>query len=281
MDREAICDFPRSEFATPRALRSLETLHQGVAGGFGEALSLLLRSPVEVRFAGVDQLAYGGFVHGLTSPSYFAALKADPLRDCLMLDIELAILYPMLDRMLGGGREDEPSPCRAPSDIELPLAARIVRLFLEQLEIAWREVLPATFDVLQIESRPRMLRVVPSDELVAVLSFALTIGDRHGLIRLCFPSRAIRQIADKLLISQADSDADVSGVELVVTLANSTIEAADWRELQVGDILLTETDAAQPAVVSLDGRPKFLAKPGHCDGRKAVVLSQMEETSPS
>ena len=50
-----------------------------------------------------------------------------------MLDIELAILFPMIDRLLGGAGEDEP-PSRALTEIELALAARIVRVFLQCLE---------------------------------------------------------------------------------------------------------------------------------------------------
>ena len=128
MGREAIRDISAvGVLVTAGDLRSLQTLHEGLAGVFGAALSAMLRSPVEVSLAGVDQLAYGKFVHGLEDPSCFNVLKAEPLGDRLMLDVELAILYPMLDRLLGGGHDDEPSPRRPPSDIELPLAARIVR----------------------------------------------------------------------------------------------------------------------------------------------------------
>ena len=62
--------------------------------------------------------------------------------------------------------------------------------------------------------------------------------------------------------------------EVVVTLATSSIAAGDLRSLRVGDIIVTETDADHAATVSIDGEPKFRAKPGACDGRKAVVLSE-------
>ena len=87
-----------------------------------------------------------------------------------MLDVEPAILYPMIDRLLGG-RGDEPPPGRPLSDIELPLAARIVRLFLGHLQAAWKSVLDLKFDILQVESNPRLLRVLPWDEMVVVVGF--------------------------------------------------------------------------------------------------------------
>jgi flagellar motor switch protein FliM len=273
MGQDAICDFPRSDTVTARDVRLLQTQHEGMASLLVTAFSELLRSPVEATFAGVEQFDYGTFVHGLASPSHFSILKAEPLGDCLMLDIELAILYPMLDRMLGGGHEDEPPPRRALSDVELPLAVRVTRVFLEQLRLAWLQVLPLKFETLQIESEPRLLRALPSEETVTIVGFTLTVGGRQGTIRLCIPCRAVRQLVDKLADGSAE-DADASLAEVVVTLATSSMTVGDLRGLRVGDIIATETDADGAATVSIGGRPKFRAKPCACDGRKAVVLSE-------
>ncbi len=204
-----------------------------------------------------------------------------------MLDVELAILYPILDRLLGG-HGDDPPPRRPPTDIELPLAGRIVRLFLKDLHEAWRGVLPLRFEVLQVGSHPRLLRVLPSDETVVLVSFALTIGNRQGMMRLCLPCRAIRRIADKLTArcrmqpsstsvsgeGSTNDAADCSlGVEVAVALASTSIAASELAGLCVGDVIVTETAADSPAVVSIDGQPRFGGKPGACQGRKAVVLS--------
>jgi flagellar motor switch protein FliM len=190
-----------------------------------------------------------------------------------MLDVELAILYPMLDRMLGGGHENEPPPRRALSDVELPLAARIARLFLDHIRQAWQSVLPLQFEVLQVESHPQRLRALPSEETAAIVDFTLTIGEQQGMMRLCVPCRAIRQLGDKLAGSSREVD-DASFAEVAATLATSSIAVGDLRGLHVGDILVTESDVDSAAIVSIDGQPKFHAKPGACDGRMAVVLSE-------
>jgi flagellar motor switch protein FliM len=286
MAQEAMHDVPRSDALTVGQLRWLQSLHEDMPRAFAASLSAMLRSHVEIALAGADQLAYGKFVCGLEDPAYFSVLKADPLGDRMMLDVELAILYPILDRLLGGGHADEPSPRRPPSDIELPLAARFVRLFLKELQEAWQSVLPLQFETLQVGSHPRLLRVLPSDETVAVVRFAVTIGNRQGMMRLCLPGRAIRRIADKLADQTRDAASDAAedapsdnaddasrGAELVATLATTSIAASDLDGVRVGDIILTETAADTPAVVSIDGQPKFHAKPWASQGRKAVVLS--------
>ena len=289
MGREAMHELPQADALSASELRSLQTLHEGLPHAFAAALSTLLRNPVEVRLAAIDQLPYGKFVHSLEDPSYFSVLNAEPLGDRAMLDIELAILYPLLDRLLGG-HADDPPPRRPPSDLELPLAARIVRVFLKDLQDAWQNVLPLQFEVLQVGSHPRLLRVLPSDETVVLLNFALTVGDRQGAMRLCFPCRAIRQIADKsaarsrlppssAIESEESATQDVEnrvpGADVIITLASTSIAAGDLDGLHVGDIILTETAADTPAEVSIDGEPRFRGKPAASEGRKAVVLSSL------
>ena len=123
MGRKAVYDVSRSELLGPGHLRRLRTLDEGLAGDFGVALSDLLRCPVNVRLAGVDQLAYGEFVGGLQTPACFSLVKAEPLADRLMLDVEPAILYPMIDRLLGGrGTSRRPAVRLATSNFRWPAA---------------------------------------------------------------------------------------------------------------------------------------------------------------
>ena len=95
---------------TPEHLQWLRTLHEGLARDFGAALSSLLRTTVEIRLADVDSMDYGRFLCDLGVPTCFHVLKAEPLHDRLMLDIEPSILHPMIDRLLGGPVAEEPPP---------------------------------------------------------------------------------------------------------------------------------------------------------------------------
>ena len=85
----------------------------------------LLRSMVEVKLTSVDQLTYSEFVFSLENPTCFNLLKAEPLEGNLILDINPSILYPIIDRLLGGGREAGPLARRPLTEIELRLVSRI------------------------------------------------------------------------------------------------------------------------------------------------------------
>ena len=101
-------DFKRPERVGKEQMRALQSLHEGFGRNFGAALSALLRTIVEVKLTSVDQLTYSEFVFSLENPTCFNLLRADPLEGNLILDINPSILYPIIDRLLGGGKEAGP-----------------------------------------------------------------------------------------------------------------------------------------------------------------------------
>jgi len=61
---------------------------------------------------------------------------------------------------------------------------------------------------------------------------------------------------------------------VVVTLARSKIRTGDLLDLAVGDIIATEKDVAHPLELSVQGVPKFHARPGAFRGKKAVRIDR-------
>ena len=83
-------------------MRALEALHEGFGRNFGAALSGYLRTIVEVSVAHIEQLTYSEFIHSLPNPTCFNLLKAEQLDGQLCLEISPLIIYPIIDRLLGG-----------------------------------------------------------------------------------------------------------------------------------------------------------------------------------
>ena len=138
--RANLYDFQRPERVGKDQMRALQSLHEGFGRNYGAALSGLLRCIVEVRLTSVDQLTYSEFVFSLENPTCFNLLRAKPLEGSLILDINQSILFPMIDRLLGGGKESS-APIRRPlTEIELRLVSKITDLFLNDLRTAWKIV---------------------------------------------------------------------------------------------------------------------------------------------
>jgi flagellar motor switch protein FliM len=288
-------DFKRPERVGKEQMRALQSLHDGFSRNFGASLSAVLRSIVEVRLISVDQLTYSEFVYSLEIPTCFNLLKPSPLEGNWVLDISPSLLYPIIDRMLGGTIAADSSLKRPLSEIELRLASRITTVFLRELQSAWANVVELNIEVERVESNPQLVQIVPPNEVVVMVSFELSIGSIRGMANLCVPFNTIERVGSKLTsnswvgyASTRSNDEtkgkilsrlDGSLADVIVTLARSTIKTTDLFDLEVGDIISTEKDISQPLEVEVADRVKFHASAGAFKGRKAIKIEQIIKTT--
>ena len=286
-------DFKRPERVGKEQMRALQTLHEGFGRNFAAGLSAMLRSMVEVKLTSVDQLTYSEFVFSLENPTCFNLLNAEPLEGNLILDINPSILYPIIDRLLGGGRESSPLARRPLTEIELRLVSRITGLFLDELKHAWENVLDLTLEVVRVESNPQLVQIVPPNEVVVLISFEVALGDVRGMVNLCIPYNSIERISGKLSanswvaygkrkatpenIEQIARTLRSSFVELSVRLTKTRISTGELMGLRVGDVITTDKDIHSPLLVSVEGVPKFRAGPGAYKGHKAIQIAGIIE----
>lgn len=286
-------DFKRPERVGKEQMRALQSLHEGFGRNFGASLSALLRTVVEVKLTSVDQLTFSEFVFGLENPTCFILLNADPLKGNLILDINPSILFPMIDRMLGGGSEPFASIRRPLTEIERRLVARVTGLFLNEMESAWSNVIPLNMSVERIESNPLLVSIVPPNEVVVLIGFELAMNGNRGMINLCIPFNCIERFSSTLVAnswqgygrgSQNDESVAImskqmeqSDVELVITLAESKITTAELLGLRVGDIITTRHDVKDPLTIQVGGSAKFNCTPGALKGHKAVEIDSVIE----
>jgi flagellar motor switch protein FliM len=270
-------------------LEALRALHETVGRKFATALSTLVRNPVTVKLIGVEQIPYAQFVRTLDKPTCLNLLKIDALDASWILELSPAITFPMIDRLLGGGREPAPLLRRPLTEIELRLMARVVGLFLEEFCRAWRDVIDLPIVVDQVESDPEAVQIVPGSEAVMATKFEITIGRSQGPISLCMPVDSIQRIGQMLVtcgssIGESEDAADRANhisqklrgdtVELVAQLDESKISTDDLVGLRVGDMIATDHSANTPILVSVDGASKFRARLGAVAGLKAVRIDE-------
>jgi flagellar motor switch protein FliM len=283
-------DFKRPERVGKEQMRALQTLHEGFSRNFGAALSGLLRSIVEVKLTSVDQLTYSEFVFSLENPTCFNLLKVEPLEGHLILDINPSILYPIIDRLLGGGRDPTPLARRPLTEIELRLVGRLTTLFLDEFRRAWANVIELQAIVERVESNPQLVQIVPPNEVIVLISFEIALGDSRGMMNLCIPFNSIERIGQKLSSNSWVSygrkgttpetteriGRNLRGalVELVAQLAETKISTGDLIGLRVGDIITTEKDINTPIVIQVEGHAKYHARPGALKGRKAIRIDE-------
>ena len=290
-------DFKRPERVSKDQIRALEALHDGFARNLGASLSGYLRTIVEVSVSHIEQLTYSEFIHSLPNPTCFNLLRADQFAGRLCLELSPLIVYPLIDRLLGGSNAELFIPQRPLTQIEQRLVQRVTDRCTHHLSEAWQALVPLTFSVEDFESNPQLVQIVPPNETVVVIGFEIKMGNRAGTMTLCIPYGALEPVISRLSQQSWLSYEQRRGggsaveeklgkslcnatVELRAVLARTTITMSELMNLQVGDVLTTEKPVGGNATIQIEGRNKFVGSFGQFRGNKAVRLTKVVQPKP-
>ena len=283
-------DFKRPERVSKEQMRSLESLHETFSRNFGASLSGHLRTIVEVNIISIEQMTYSEFLQLLPNPTCMQLLSCRPLDGNMILEINPLIIFPIIDRLLGGGNDAAFIPDRALTAIETTLVHCIIQRAMDTLQEAWMPITRIDFQAVRSESNPAMVQIVPPNEVVVVMGFEIGTGGRSGMMSLCIPFNVIEPIMSEfsghnwsVYTRSSEDDASknrlvtrIQGtvVNLTAYLAETTISLNELMQLKPDDILKTDKSSDSELLVTVNGQPKFRGKPGIYKGRKALGLTR-------
>lgn len=287
----SVYDFKRPERVSKDQMRSIQSLHDGFSREFAADLSGLMRSMIEVHLISTDQLTYGEFVFSLENPTCINLVESDELGADFLLDLQPAIVFPIIDRLLGGHKEGETYiPKRPLTDIELVLVKRITDLAVRALSNAWTNVCEMQLKVTQTESNPQLVQIVPPNEVVILLAFEIIMAEHRGVMNLCIPFNTIEPLSDKFTSDtwsaytkkdltprqrlNLETTLETATVELIAQLAETTLSTGEVANLGIGDIITTDRDVAHGLTIYVEGQPMFAGQPGILKGHKAVEVGE-------
>ncbi len=285
----AVYDFKRPERVSTDQIRSMEMLHEVLARKLGASLSAYLRTIVDVKMASVEQLTYQEFIMSLPNPTCFNLMTCEPLENQMVLEINPSIVFPIIDKLLGGGSAEVHIPERDMTIIEQRLISRILEMILEYLRETWSTILDIDFKITATESNPQLMQIVPPNEVVILVCFELRMGECSGMLNLCIPFPVIEPVMSKFStigtwfsyrkagaedesFTQMQEGVERAELRAVGYIAQTSITLRECLNLKPGDILTTEKDARGPLLLTVNGKPKFLGRPGVCKGRKAMRI---------
>lgn len=261
-------DFSRPDRITKDELRSLHLLHDRFAMNVSTTLSAYLRAVTEVTVVSVEQFLYSEFLMSLPDATAFYAVDVDPMRATGALEISPLVAFTIIDRMLGGSGVGA-APNRAMTEIELNVVDAIAKVLLKTLADTWRPMAKVQLRVTGRETRPQMLQVSDSNEVMILLVFDVRVGENRGAMHLCFPAAALEPIVQAMASGnqrarESNAQAEqwlrknLSRVPLSVSAQlETTLPARDLVLLQPGQILELPHAAGRHVDVHIGGRTRF------------------------
>ena len=137
-------NFKRREGISKNQLRSLQSIHDRFSRHFSSAVSALLRTTVEVVLEETSQVSYSEFLTGAKDPTCYAAVSMQPLDGSAAVEFEPEIIFPMIDRLLGGSGLPI-SNLRPMTEIEQSVVRTLLKILLDTLKDSWRPAYPIDF----------------------------------------------------------------------------------------------------------------------------------------
>ncbi len=279
-------DFRRPERVSKDHMRALQTLHENFARHFGASLSSFLRLIVEVKVANCEQMTYGEFVAGLPNPTSYSVLEGETFEGQICLEISPLIMYPIVDRLMGGTNEKLFIPPRPMTVIEERLVQKIIERAIGALREAWSSVTDFQLRLASMEANPQIVQLVAPNEVVVVVGFEIKLANRAGTVNLCIPYKVIEPMVDQLdaqswfamgrrregrpYAGAIEEQLDRAVVEVEARLAETTITLRDLMGLAPGDLITTDKPANEPVVLCVRGKKKFLCHMGQHRGARAI-----------
>ena len=285
----SIYNFRRPDRVSKEQLRSLHYLHDRFARNFSSSLSAYLRALTEVNLISVEQLTYAEFVLSLPDPTYFNAVSMPPLEGNAVLEINPQILFPMIDKILGGKGENFGGGLRTITDIERTLIEGVVRLILRDLEDVWKQILQMKMGIAATETSPQLIQVVAPNEVVILIVIELKVGESKGYMNFCIPAIVLEPIAHRFSQDWYADRAKTSTEEMkkiklnllktkirmVAGITGNRLLTNDILNLHAGDYIKLESKATDEIKISLNGVPKFTAYAVQIEDKKAVQITDI------
>jgi flagellar motor switch protein FliM len=281
-------DFKRPERVSKDQVVALEALHEVFARNLSASLSGYLRTVVEVRLISVEQFTYSEFTMSLPSPTSINLLSCAPLQGNMILEMNPSIIFPVIDRLLGGGTTDAYLLDRPFTQIELGLVNSILARITGQLTLTWDNIRAVRFEIQESESNPFLMQIVAPNEPIVLLSFEVLMGEYSGMINLCIPFKVVEPILGEFVRSNWFASPSGSSrtarnhilqnigqaeVDLTALLAEMPLRLADLLTLRAGDILDTRKPLSSELSLLVGSEHRFDGRPGLSRGKLAFRIT--------
>jgi len=285
-------DFRRPDRISKEQVHALQFLHERCARNMSTSFSAYLRTTVTLSVASVEQLAYDEFLRSVADPTAFYALGIAPFDELGALEINPAIAFALIDRMLGGS--GQPAAVNRPlSEIEQNVVDSVVKLLLEGIAEAWKPVTNLAFSIRARETRPQMLQVAAPTEGFVVVVFQVTVSKVNGTVTLCIPASVVETASAQFTQAWPKQRRDASpqdrawiaehiaraGVP-VEPMIRATIPASTVLSLEPGSVLALPLAADRPIDLYVGGLRKMTGRLATERGRLMVTVEQRVSETP-
>jgi len=284
-------NFRAASQANEDDIRSVTTMQEQFARHLSHSLSAYLRVVFDVALVSAEQLTYGEFLPRVPELTYICTLNLSGLDARVVMQVELGIIFPLIDLLLGGRGRPEPQ-VRELTEIEEHILETVVDLFIRELDVIWQPF-GVQFTFNQRQPQSEVVRLMGPRDRVLAFGFELRLPEIRGAFNIVLPavlstvmrkqrgapqkqrekSRSSTRIRDLMLECEFP-------VEL--QMPDLSINTQRILAMKPGDVLAFRREVEHPVSVFIGGIPLFTAQLARKSSSRVACLQsriRTEETA--
>lgn len=269
----------------------LEIVNDRFARLCTNALTNAIRKRVELNPISIDMTKFGDFLRSLPVPTSINIFKMEPLRGNAIIVVDSRLVFALVENVFGGSGSTPKVEGRDFTRIEQAIVDRIIKIALDNMEESWRPVHDVKLELVRSEINPQFAAIVPPSDVVVVINFEVELDTSIGSMIICLPYATIEPIRSKLHASFQTERLEVdhawvsrlkerlleTPVDLKIRMGTTQITSNQLLRLQVGDVLMLDTDIEDMLPCTVAGVTKFWGIPGIVKYNKAYQIIKEEE----
>lgn len=283
-------DFTRPSKFSKEQLRTLEIIFENYARLVSQYLSGYLRSMVPVEVMNAEAVTYSEFTNSLSNPVILSIINFTPFTGSIIVELSPNLGYAIIDRVLGGTGKGL-DKIRDFTDIEHIILEKTFNQFARLMVEPWENVATLEPSLEKIETNSQVVQIISPNEMVALITLSVKLGEVEGMLNICIPHIVIESIMDKLNTKywfahkehtskkacQEDLEKLVktASIPMKAVLGKTHISVREFLELQQMDIIKLDTSIENPVEVYVGNILKFTAKPGAYKNRAAIQIDSI------
>lgn len=288
-------DFKRPAKFSKEHLRTLELIFEHYGRLLSTNLPVYLRKNIQVNVASSETVTFSEFSNALSNPVILGIVNFQPLQGNIIVELNANVGFAILDRMLGG-QGVAMDKLRDFSEIEMGILDKVMTICTQLLKEPWKNVCEVSPILERIETNTQFAQIIAPNEMIAIVTLSIKLGDVEGFMNICLPYITIESIIDNLntkfwftnMVPNDEEDqtpyveALLRRVDVPVkaVLGKSQIAVQDFLGLQVGDVIRLDRRTDSELDIYVGNIKKFTAVPGtnrDCYAARVTSVYREEE----
>ena len=270
----------------------LNSIFESYARVINSRINALLHATCEIEVDNVEEQRYYEFSNALTESDVVALAEIDQAQlqgeDPILVHMDTPVVLSMLDRMMGG--EGDPDPTISSeynlTDLELNMYDSLIADLIPILGSSWENYITLRFSYVRTEVNPTLVQLIGYDETVVIVGLNIKFPNCTGRMSLCLPGEMLTNIFTEISKNTSrrttgeDKSEEIfdslrdSELEIVAELARTRILLSDLYHLNVGDVVDIKRPKDSPVFLNIGGRRWFDGKMGTSNRQVAVKIGE-------